>query len=123
MIDIKNRSRETRTYQYTREVSAGPVRPQVLDVVRGKHNPKTGEVTVAPKQITVGGVLTLPPKGELKSLPDVLLQHPQLKRDIESRAVSVKQHATAPAQPKPAPAEPKPEVTKTKVKSKKSRRG
>lgn len=108
MIDIKNRSREVRTYQYPRNVSAGPVRPQVLDVARGSHNPKTGEVVTAPKQITVGGVLTLHPKQTLKGLPDALLSHPSLKRDIDARLVSVKKYANPTPKASVAPIEAKP---------------
>lgn len=92
MIDLKNRSRETRTYQFSRDVSAGPVRPRVLDVARGKHNAKTGEVVIAPAQITVGGVLTLPPRATVRGLPESLLSHPSLKRDIDAREVVVVKH-------------------------------
>ena len=127
MIDLKNRSREVRTYQYPRSVSAGPVRPQVLDVARGKHNPKTGEVVIAPKQITVGGVLTLAPRSESKGLPDALLNHPSLQRDIAARVVIVKRYpnptrkaSIAPVEAKPA-AEPK--ATKKATKKTRSRRG
>ena len=97
MIDLKNRSRETMTYQYPRDVSAGPVRPQVLTVYRGHLNPKTGERTIRPLQITVGGVLTLQPKASLSNLPDVLLNHEVLQRDIKFRRVSMKQKKTTSA--------------------------
>lgn len=105
MIDLKNRTRETRTYQYPRDVSAGPVRPQVLTVHRGHHNPKNGAVTVAEKTITVGGVLTLPPKSEVRGLPDALLNHPALKRDIAARAVSMKPYKPQPKRPASAAVE------------------
>jgi len=106
MIDLKNRTRETKVYQYPRDVSAGPVRPQVMTVHRGEFNPKTGEKSVQPKQIAVGGVLTIPPRGEVKQLPDALLDHPALKRDIKNRLVSLKQRKTT-AKASVAPAEPK----------------
>ena len=63
-----------------------------MTVHRGKLHPKTGEKSVREVQITVGGVLTIPPKGELKGLPDALLQHPVLQRDIRGRNVSVRQY-------------------------------
>jgi hypothetical protein len=123
MIDLKNRSREVRTYQYPRNVSAGPVRPKVLDVARGKHNPKTGEVVVAPKQITVGGVLTLPPRSEAKGLPDALLSHPSLQRDIAARVVIVKQYPNPTRKASIASVEVKPDAAPaTKKATKKSRR-
>jgi hypothetical protein len=106
MIDLKNRTRETKVYQYPRDVSAGPVRPQVMKVHRGRLNPKNGEKSLAEQQIAVGGVLTLPPKGELKQLPDALLNHPALQRDIKNRKVLLKQRPTTTAASQ-APAEPK----------------
>lgn len=122
MIDLKNRSRETRTYQYPRSMSAGPVRPSVLDVARGKHNPKTGEVVVAPKQITVGGVLSIPPRSTMKGLPDALLDHPALKRDIAARVVIVNKYPNPTAKASVATVEQtKAEASATK-KTKKSRR-
>lgn len=92
MIDIKNRTRETKVYQYPRDVSAGPVRPQSQKVHREHFNPKNGEKTRVEKTVALGGVLTLPPKGEIKQLPDALLDHPVLQRDIKARNVSIKQY-------------------------------
>ena len=106
MIDLKNRTRQTKVYQYPRDVSAGPVRPQVMQVHRGHTNPKNGEKSLREKQIAVGGVLTLPPRGELKQLPDELLNHPALQRDIKNRKVLMKQRPTAKAA-SVAPAETK----------------
>lgn len=107
MIDLKNRSREQRVYQYPRDVSAGPVRPVDMQVMRGKHNPKTGEVQLVEKHVVVGGSLTLPPLGELKGLPDVLLSNPALKRDIAARLVIVKSYANPTKTASVAKAEPK----------------
>lgn len=103
MIDLKNRSRETLTYQFTKDVSAGPVRPQVIVVHRGKHNPKNGEVSIIEKSETVGGVLTLPPRGELKGLPDALAEHPALKRDIANGVVKMVRRAPPPKTANPEP--------------------
>lgn len=124
MIHLKNRSRETRTYQYPRNVSAGPVRPQTQTVFRSEHNPKNGEVTRREKQVTLGGVLTLAPKAELQNLPDALLEHPALKRDIRARLVSVrKQRTTAKASVAPVETSaPEAPSTPTKKKRSKSRR-
>jgi len=92
MIDLKNRCREAKTYQYPRDVSAGPVRPQVINVHRGHLNPKNGVVTVQEKAQAIGGVLHLPPRGEVTRLPDALLNHPVLQRDIEARLVVVRKY-------------------------------
>ncbi len=86
MIDLKNRTRETKVYQYPRDVSAGPVRPQSIQVHRGVQNPKNGEKSLQAKQISVGGTLTIPPRGSVQ-IPDVLLDHPALQRDIKARKV------------------------------------
>lgn len=94
MIDLQNRSRETRTYQYPKTVSAGLVRPKTQIVHRTNHNPRTGKKARREQEIVLGGVLTLGPKQTLRNLPDVLLKHPRLKRDIASRAVKLVSHTT-----------------------------
>lgn len=126
MIHLKNRSRETRTYQYPRNVSAGPVRPQTQTVFRTKHNPKNGEVSQREEQITLGGVLTLAPKAEMQNLPDALLEHPALQRDIRARLVSVRKlrttaKATAAPVEKAAPAVVPTQTTTSKKRSKSRR--
>ena len=95
MIVLKNRTREPKVYQYPRDVSAGPVRPQVMQVVRGHLNPKTGEKTSRNVEITLGGTLTIPPGGTVTSLPEVLLQHKGLQRDIKARHVLKKDVKTS----------------------------
>ena len=92
MIELKNRTRETLTYQYAAAMSAGPVRPQVVEVHRGEHNPKTGQITRKRIDVALGGVLTLDPKSSRKGLPDALADHPGLKRDIAARRVTLIQH-------------------------------
>ncbi len=92
MIDLKNKTRETRTYQFDRSVSAGPVRPKVIEVIRGHHNPKTGEVTKRPTKITVGGVLTLRPRETATQLPDAILSNSTIAREIEYGVLAVKRH-------------------------------
>ena len=120
MIDLKNRSREQRVYQYARDVSAGPVRPQPMTVVRGKFNPKTGETNLVEKPVTLGGVLTLHPGAELKGLPDTLLDHPALQRDIAARLVIVKKYSNPVRTASAVKVEPAPvATTKPKKASKK----
>lgn len=115
MITLKNRTREAKVYQYARDVSAGPVRPRVISVVRGKHNPKTGEKSRQEKQITVGGVLTIPARSSVV-VPDVLAEHPALKRDIAGRKVSQKAvKTTKKASVAPPEAKAKPRVRKPKA--------
>lgn len=122
MIDLKNRCRETLTYQFPKGVSAGPIRPQQMEVHRGKHNPKTGEKTLISKPETFGGSLSLRSKEVRKGLPDVVLSHPVIARDIAARRLVVLRQyeppkrskaSVAPAaapkpQPKPPKAPPKP---------------
>lgn len=103
MIDLKNRSRETLTLQYPRDVSAGPVRPQVITAPRSSFNAKTGERVRKDEQLTIGGVLTIPPRATVTRLPEVLLDHPVLKREIAARRVIVKPSPERKRAAKPAP--------------------
>jgi hypothetical protein len=118
MIDLKNRTREARVYQYPDSVNAGPVRPKRQTVYRSEHNPRNGNVTRRERSVLLGGSLSLPPRGEVKGLPDALLNHPTLQRDIKSRAVRVVHHKE-PVKPKP---KAKAAAPKSKKSSKRSRR-
>jgi hypothetical protein len=104
MIDLKNRTKDTITCQFDRSVSAGSIRPQVIAVHRTQHNPRTGEKARVEKQVTVGGVLTIFPGQTAKSLPDVVLSHPVVKRLVNARRLSVVQHQPKKAAKKSAAA-------------------
>lgn len=117
MIVLKNRSRETRIYQYPRDVSVGPVRPQVIKTHRGSHNPRNGEVRIAEKAVTIGGVLTLPPRSETV-VPELLTKHPSLQRDIAARLVVSKPYA----KPSPVPPPPKQQAEAPKTQTRTRRR-
>lgn len=107
MIDLKNRTRETRTYQYPATVTAGPVRPTTQKVYRSMHNPRTGKIVRREKEVTLGGVLTLGPKTTLTGLPKVLLAHEGLQRDIAARSVKLTQvKKLPPVTPKVLPTTP-----------------
>ena len=100
MIDLKNRTREARVYQYPNTMSAGPVRSTRQTVYRSEHNPRNGSVSQREKQILLGGSFSLQPREEVKGLPDALLNHPVLQRDIKSRAIRVVHHNVVASPPK-----------------------
>lgn len=86
MIILKNRGRRERLYQFPKTVSAGPVKPKRMKVYRSVHNPRTGEISRREVEIQVGGVLRIGPK-ESVTIPEHLLNHPGIQRDIKARAL------------------------------------
>src|SRR5690606_8176019 len=102
MVILKNRTGELRTYQFSRSVSGGPVRPKTIRVHRGRHNPRTGEKGTVERPITVGGVLTLLPNAASAPLPDWVVEHPVIARDLKNRKLSSTATAVEPRRKEPA---------------------
>lgn len=117
MIDLKNRTREQRVYTYPQDVSAGPVRPTRQTVLRSTHNARNGNIVRREEVVTLGGALTLPARGEVTGLPDILLSHPALQRDIKARNVKVTHRREKTAEASKVPA------AKKAAKKRSSRRG
>ena len=89
MFTLKNRSRKERLYNFPKTVSAGPVKPSKMKVWRSTHNPRTGEITRREVEIKVGGCLRIGPRESVK-VPESLLNHDGIKRDIKARVLSKK---------------------------------